>query len=90
MRKVTQADLRRLRKLAERIDRDEAYFQGVHGDPVTGSVRLSHIADAEAIRRVLAWVAERRARIESWEEKRGAKAGEELKAAIVCVFGGKA
>lgn len=57
---IAQADLKRLQKLAERIDRDERYFKEIHGDPAPESVRLSHIADAEAIRRVLAWVAERR------------------------------
>lgn len=33
-------------------------------------------------------ISARRERIESWEAKRGAKAGEALKAAIVRVFGG--
>ncbi|NCC29001.1 MAG: hypothetical protein EOM22_12885 [Gammaproteobacteria bacterium] len=50
--------LRRLRKMADRLDRDEAYFQTRHGDPDPGSVRVSSRLDAEALRSVLAHFSE--------------------------------
>lgn len=54
------SDLRRLQRLATKIEKDDEWFQSNYGDPVPGSVRLAHRLDAEAIRRVLGWVAERR------------------------------
>jgi hypothetical protein len=53
-------DLLRLKAVAAHIEKNERYFQGRHGDPAPGSVRVSLVADAAAIRRVLAFVDELR------------------------------
>lgn len=45
-------DIRRLRAMADKINRDEAYFQDRHGDPAPGSVRENLLKDADALRRV--------------------------------------
>lgn len=54
----TPKDLRRLRALAEKIDRDEAYYLSRHGEPEAGSPRITSIDNAKAIRAVLAFVAD--------------------------------
>lgn len=38
--------------MADKINRDEAYFQDRHGDPAPGSVRENLLKDADALRRV--------------------------------------
>jgi hypothetical protein len=45
--------VRRLSAMAERIERNERYFQGRHGDPAPDSLRLSWREDAAAIRRII-------------------------------------
>ena len=51
-------DLRRLQRIAEKIEQNEQYFQERHGDAVPGSVRVPHLMDAKAIRAVLSFVAD--------------------------------
>ena len=51
-------DLRSLRALADKIEQDDRYFQDRYGDPEPGSVRISNMADAKAIRAVLSFVSD--------------------------------
>lgn len=51
--KPSAKDLRRLKAIAEKIKRDEAYFQGRHGDPRPDSVRIGLMEDAAALLRVV-------------------------------------
>lgn len=57
--RIKKDDLTRLNRMADRIEKNDRYFQDLYGDPEPGSVRASTRRDAEAIRRVVAWISER-------------------------------
>jgi len=50
---VRPDDVRRLSAMAERIERNERYFQARHGDAAPDSLRLSWREDAAALRRII-------------------------------------
>ncbi len=57
--RIKKADLTRLSRMADRVEQNDRYLQNLYGDPALGSVRASTRRDAEAIRRVVAWISER-------------------------------